>query len=774
MKFSIIMPCYNGLNFTMQALESIQRCFTDSTGQHNSRTHLAEIIVINDASIDGTLEYLTEYVKQNSNTRLIHFEKNQGVPAGLNAGMKVATGEYIVWVNNDILLSVGCLDRMVKTLSEAELNSELTRIGAVAPMMNFVAGSQAITDSSYTVENLDKYAKDFAQDVVIPWEYTGWLCGSCLLLVRKLVDEVGSVDERFSPGGYEDTDYLLRAQLLGWKLIIDKSAFVHHYGSKTFGLQEFDDVKWGIKNFDIFIDKYADPEPKKLFAVYRVKNCADDLRKSLISTSKFADGIIVWCDNCTDDTPAVAGECEKVVRIIQSDLPFNEKRDRNAVISIAKEYNPDWIIVIDCDEELDENFTREKAQELMHPPNPMTLAYGFTFRNFWLGDTHFRTDGIIGNMRGPRMFRNLPEQYIVGGTSIGLHCTSIPAIPPQNIAWTSLCYKHHGFKTEEANQQKFEFYQNLDTEKRTDLIGQEDYSHIIANEVAITKYRSDNTISFYCLAKDNPAQLMQLLTTVWASVDEIIVINTSGDESITSAAEKFHAKTVQYNGKLDFAKMRNIGKKNCSEKWILTLDPDEAVDHEFITGLRTMIDSDCDGWLFDVNNYQKDGTYTHSETIRLFRNIPEFKYQGLVHENFDIRVEKHRLKIYKPPHIIHHYGYLEDSKDIAEKLERYKKLNLAQLEKYPNDPKAHFNIALHYINENQIDKAGYHLRKAADIDEKYPHPRIQLAMLHLMGAQEQLVEVVELLPTTHRIHGTFTQMLAWLNQQIGENPLIIE
>jgi len=763
MKFSIIMPCYNGLNFTAQALDSIQNCCKDF-----------ELIVINDASVDGTLEYLTEYAKQNLNTHLINFETNKGVPSGLNAGMKIATGEYIVWVNNDILLSDGCLERMVRTLQEAELTSELSRIGAVAPMMNFVAGSQAITDKSYVVEQLQEYASELAQTVDRIWEHTGWLCGSCLLLVRELVEEVGSVDERFSPGGYEDTDYLLRAQLLGWKLIIDRTTFVHHYGSKTFGMPEFDDVKWGIKNFDVFIDKYADPEPKKLFAVYRVRDCAEDLRKSLKKTAEVVDGILVWCDNCSDDTAIIASECDKVVRIIQSDLPFNERRDRNAVIQLAKEYNPDWIIVIDGDEVLDENFTKEKAQQLMHPPNPMTLAYGFTFRNFWLGDTHFRTDGIMGNMRGPRMFRSLPEQHIVGGTSIGLHCSSTPPIPVNNLVWTTLCYKHFGFKTEEANQAKFEYYQGLDEEKDVGLIGQEDYSHIISTEFATNKYQSDNTLSFYCLAKDKPEQLMQLLTTIWGSVDEIIVVNTSGVPEITSAADKFQAITVQYDGKLDFAKIRNIGRKKCSSKWIFTLDPDEGLDIELIINLRTMLDANCDGWLFDVNNYQKDGTYTHSETIRLFRNIPEFEYQGLVHENFDVNVEKHKLRIYKPSNPIHHYGYLDDSENIATKLERYKRLNLEQLKNHPSDPKAHFNIALHYVNEGDIDKAGYHLKEAANIDEKYPHPRIQLAMLHLMGAQEQLEEVMELLPPTHRIHSTFYQMLQWLNQQIGENPLIIE
>jgi hypothetical protein len=431
------------------------------------------------------------------------------------------------------------------------------------------------------------------------------------------------------------------------------------------------------------------------------------------------------------------------------------------------------MIVIDGDEETEEDFTREQAEKLMHPPNPMILGYAFHFRNFWQSETVYRSDGIIGNMKGPRMFRNLPEQYLTGGTSIGLHCSTIPPIPPENLAWTSLVFKHYGFKSPEACQAKYDFYQNLDEEKDTDLIGQEDYSHLIAKEVSVIEWQEHNRLSFYCLTNENKEKLLQLLDTVWSVTDEIIVINHGGSEEIKEAAELMGAVSVDYQGGLDFSKMRNFAKKQCTKKWVLTFDNDEHVEVGLLSELRTLIDADCDGWLFDVHNYHKDNTMTYTQAVRLFRNIPELTYEGLVHENFDKAVERNQLRVYQPPFPIHHYGYLKDNKVVKTKLLKYRKLNLSQLKRYPKDPKAHFNLALHYINEELYELASQHLIKAAELDERYYHPRLQMAMLHLQGAQEQFRDVLELIPPIHKMYPKVQQMLAFIDENIGREPLQI-
>lgn len=760
MKYSIVMLTYNKLSYTTQAVKSIL-----------DNCHNFELIIVDNGSTDGTKGYLDELALSQPNIHVQLLDKNRGVPVGLNEGMKQAKGDYIVWVNNDIIITPNALDQMVAKMDMVEQTTELTKIGMVGPMMNFVADRQLLQNANYQVENVNEFAKQHYASNPDDWEYTGWLCGSCLVMKNAIFQQIGNVDERFSPGGYEDNDYCLRAMLQGWKLIIDKSTFVHHYGSRTFNTPEFTTARWGLRHFGTYITKYQDTNPKKLIACYRVKNGGEDFKRSLTKTAEVVDGIVIWNDNSTDNTAEIASECPKVVKIINSSLDFNEKRDRNALINLAKEFDPDWLIVIDHDEILDEEWTYETSQKLMHPPNPQILAYSFPFRNFWLNEDYFRIDGTMGLMNGVRMFRNLPEQNIVGGTSIGLHCTSTPPFARQNVAFSHLCFKHYGFKSEAECQRKYEFYQGLDKEKRIDLIGQEDYSHLIAQEVVINKWQPNNTVSFYCLAPDHADEMLQVLSKVWALSSEIIVINTANNKEIDEAAALFEARVIPYNGTLHFARMRNFAKNQCTGKWIFTLDLDESAEDELFTNFRQLIDTHCDGWLFDVNNYHKDGTYTHTEAVRLFRNFPEFVYEGYVHENFDACVEKNKLTIYKPRHIIYHYGYLKPTKEIQAKLPRYKQLNMRQLRENPKDAKAHFNLALHYIHEEKFKKAGEHLQRAAELDENYPHPRIQLAMLHLQGATEQLEEVLALLPAQHRMYQSLAEIRQLIVQFMGQRTL---
>ena len=58
----------------------------------------------------------------------------------------------------------------------------------------------------------------------------------------------------------------------------------------------------------------------------------------------------------------------------------------------------------------------------MHPVNPHVKMYGFCWRTFFHGTTHFRSDGIFGNMHGFRMVKDEPDRLITAGTSKGFHC----------------------------------------------------------------------------------------------------------------------------------------------------------------------------------------------------------------------------------------------------------------------------------------------------------------------------------------------------------------
>lgn len=71
------------------------------------------------------------------------------------------------------------------------------------------------------------------------------LIGFCLLIPRRVVREVGLLDEGFGPGGFEDYDYCLRVRLAGYELAIAEDVYVHHFGGRGYVNMRYDALREG-------------------------------------------------------------------------------------------------------------------------------------------------------------------------------------------------------------------------------------------------------------------------------------------------------------------------------------------------------------------------------------------------------------------------------------------------------------------------------------------------------------------------------------------------
>ena len=104
-KISVVIPVYNVQKYLAECLESV-------IGQ--TYTNL-EIIVVNDGSTDGSYDICKEYAKKDPRIILIN-QKNQGLSGARNSGIKVATGEYITFIDSDDVISqdmIGYLHGMI-------------------------------------------------------------------------------------------------------------------------------------------------------------------------------------------------------------------------------------------------------------------------------------------------------------------------------------------------------------------------------------------------------------------------------------------------------------------------------------------------------------------------------------------------------------------------------------------------------------------------------------------------------------------------------------
>jgi GT2 family glycosyltransferase len=217
---SIIILCHNQLEFTKQCLKSL----FDYTSEVKTKF---EVIVVNNASTDGTKDFLDGYVQQNL-IKVIHSPVNLGFPGGNNAGYKLVSpqSEYICLCNNDILFTKEWLDKLLRCIKSD------SQIAAVGPYSSMSSGrQQSPVKCNYKDDlSMQAFALKFSQED----KYTDFLVFFCVLIKRKVWDEIGGIDEDLGLGNFDDNLFCWKAVDKGYKLKICGNAFIHHWGSQTF------------------------------------------------------------------------------------------------------------------------------------------------------------------------------------------------------------------------------------------------------------------------------------------------------------------------------------------------------------------------------------------------------------------------------------------------------------------------------------------------------------------------------------------------------------
>lgn len=231
MKVSVVIPTFNSkerLELTLKSLE--QQTFPRED---------FEVVVVNDGSGDGTKEFL-DHLSAGLNLKVIH-QENRGQARARNAGIRVAKGDIIVFVDDDVF----CVSDLVARHYERHASSNVP-LAVIGKIMNischcFEEARLVVAQANYY--DMDVLKPFFKQDAYLDmrtrvWEknyrYVQWICltAANASISAKTLAKTGEFDENFNGWGPEDIElgYRLFKQNVG--ITYDNTIVNYHFDKK--------------------------------------------------------------------------------------------------------------------------------------------------------------------------------------------------------------------------------------------------------------------------------------------------------------------------------------------------------------------------------------------------------------------------------------------------------------------------------------------------------------------------------------------------------------
>jgi GT2 family glycosyltransferase len=226
-RFAILILAHNKVAYTRRCLDSIP----SSTAQD------LQIVLVDNGSQDETPELFATFRAQypKYQVEILTLPENRGAIVGRNLGMAQLRGEYWVFMDNDIVVrSGGWLEGLAERLQSDP------RIGVVGPKLVYPQAPHAIqcAGCEVTPEGQIVFRGRGEANAAPSFNHScdcQTLISACWMLPRQVAEEIGPLDERFSPVQFEDIDYCYRIREVGYRCVYESAVEMYHFENVTTG-----------------------------------------------------------------------------------------------------------------------------------------------------------------------------------------------------------------------------------------------------------------------------------------------------------------------------------------------------------------------------------------------------------------------------------------------------------------------------------------------------------------------------------------------------------
>jgi len=258
---SIVIPVYNCLQYTKNCLIALSE---------NTVYEPYEVIIVDNGSTDGTADFLKCL---EGDVKIISNRQNLGFSKACNQGAREASGEYLVFLNNDTIPTTGWLQQLVKT---ARTDQTIGIIGSKLLYPDNTIQHAGVVFSKYCqVYHIYRGLPENHPSVNRVREFQA-VTAACMLIRKDLFHSLGGFDEKYL-NGFEDIDLCFKVREKGYKIQYCPQSVVYHFESKTEGRKDHD-----LQNSHIFSNRWASkiiPDDEKIAEEDGWKIIYDDRKK---------------------------------------------------------------------------------------------------------------------------------------------------------------------------------------------------------------------------------------------------------------------------------------------------------------------------------------------------------------------------------------------------------------------------------------------------------------------------------------------------------------